>query len=58
MPNSVKGERIEPTLPLCVAESLVVNPFEELEGKKFWLPRGRHIIHKTRTANSESFQKL
>ena len=49
MPSSVKGERIEPTLPLCVAESLVVNPFEEMEGKKFWLPRGRRILHKTGT---------
>jgi hypothetical protein len=37
MPNSIKGQRIEPALALCVAESLVVNPIEKVEGQEFWL---------------------
>ena len=37
MSNSVKGQCIEPTLPLCMAESLVVNPFKQVEGQEFRL---------------------
>ncbi len=37
MPNSIKGQRIEPALPLCVSKSLVVNPIEKVEGQEFWL---------------------
>jgi hypothetical protein len=37
MPSSIIGQRIEPALPLGVAESLVVNPIEKVEGQEFWL---------------------
>ena len=36
MPNSIEGQRIEPALPLCVAESSVMNPFEKMEGQESW----------------------
>jgi len=36
MPSSIIGQRIEPALPLGVAESLVVNPIEKVEGQEFW----------------------
>ena len=57
MPDPVEGKRIEPTLLLGIAESLVVNPFKETMGQKFWPTRSRPILKKTWTELLKSRQK-
>jgi len=50
MADSVERKRIEPTLPLCMAEPSVENPFKEMVAQKFGLTRGRLILQETWTA--------
>ncbi|MFZ0519914.1 MAG: hypothetical protein WAN14_09765 [Candidatus Acidiferrales bacterium] len=41
VPDSVKGQRIEPTLALGGVESFIVNPFEKTEGEEVCVAGGR-----------------
>src|SRR5713101_360187 len=48
MPDSVEGDSIEPALPLCVAELVIVDPFQKVKGHEFHLARSCLMLDEAR----------